>query len=89
MARNGDYYWVLAHVTATFGNNGKIIGYHSNRRCPDRTGIAAVEPVYAQLRDIEMSNDPRTGIEMSMNALVSLLQKNGVNYDEFIFSLIR
>jgi PAS domain S-box-containing protein len=32
MAKNGDHYWVLAHVTPTFGPAGDIIGFHSNRR---------------------------------------------------------
>lgn len=90
MARNGDYYWVLAHVTPTYGKGGEIVGYHSNRRCPDASALATIEPIYASLRQIEMENtDPRAGIEMSMNALVTLLQTNKVSYDEFVFSLIR
>mgnify|MGYP003630471952 CR=1 FL=1 len=35
---NGDHYWVLANVTPTIGRDGKIIGYHSNRRVPRRDG---------------------------------------------------
>lgn len=88
MARNGDHYWVLAHVTPSYGPTGEIVGYHSNRRKPDASGIRAVEPVYAQLRQIEQSHDPRKGIELSMKAFVDLLDKNNVTYDEFIFSLI-
>jgi PAS domain S-box-containing protein len=33
-AKNGDYYWVMAHVTPSYGENEKIIGYHSVRRRP-------------------------------------------------------
>ena len=31
MARNGDHYWVFAHVTPSFDALGGIAGYHSNR----------------------------------------------------------
>ena len=89
MARNGDFYWVLAHVTPTYGPNGQIVGYHSNRRKPDPSAIAVIEPIYAQLRHIEQSNEPKLGMELSLKALVSLLESNKVTYDEFIFSLIR
>lgn len=34
MAKNGDHYWVLAHVSPSFDPRGKLIGYHSNRRSP-------------------------------------------------------
>lgn len=88
MSRNGDFYWVLAHVTPSYDGRGEIIGYHSNRRCPDDAAIAKVEPIYKSLRDIELKNEPRLGIELSMAAFVNLLETNGVTYDEFIFSII-
>jgi PAS domain S-box-containing protein len=37
MAKNGDHYWVFAHVTPTLDAHGNIIGYHANRAA--RTGI--------------------------------------------------
>lgn len=89
MARNGDYYWVLAHVTPTYDSSGQIVGYHSNRRWPDPTSIAAVEPIYRQLCEIENAHEPREGIEKSMQAMIGLLDSNKVTYDEFIFSIIR
>lgn len=90
MARNGDYYWVLAHVTPTYNSRGEIIAFHSNRRFPEPASIGVVEPIYDQLRKIERSeSDPRSGIEKSMAAFVGLLESNKVTYDEFIFSVIR
>jgi PAS domain S-box-containing protein len=32
MARDGNHYWVFAHVTPTLDAEQKIVGYHSNRR---------------------------------------------------------
>jgi PAS domain S-box-containing protein len=46
MAKNGDHYWVFAHVTPSRDAKGTITGYHSNRRKPDPGQIAAVAPLY-------------------------------------------
>jgi len=48
-AKNGDNYWVFAHITPSFDASHKIIGFHSNRRSPRREALAKVTPLYAQL----------------------------------------
>lgn len=87
MARNGDFYWVFAHVTPTYGPRGDIVGYHSNRRSPDRKAIATVEPIYHSLLQIEASHDRREGLERSYAALGEFLTGQGVTYDELVFSI--
>ncbi|MBS1706771.1 MAG: PAS domain-containing protein [Armatimonadetes bacterium] len=88
MARNGDHYWVFAHVTPTFNAAGEIVGYHSNRRCPDRKAVELFEGLYKALRDIENSiPDRRIGLETSFNKVLEILESKGVSYDEFIFSV--
>ena len=90
MAKSGDHYWVLAHVTPSYDAAGKIDGYHSNRRVPDRSAIAAVEPIYRQLLEIEnRAPDRKQGMNEAAAALNDLLKKNGVDYDTFVFSLIQ
>ena len=89
LARTGDFYWVLAHVTPTYGPTGEIIGYHSNRRAPDESALRVIEPIYAQLCQIEKAYDPKVCMDHSLKALVDLLQTNKVTYDEFVFSLIK
>lgn len=88
-SKNGDYYWVFAHVTPTFDANGTIIGYHSNRRTPDRKAIAAIEPIYKKLLDIEASygEDWRAGMNAAVAHLVMTLDTVGKPYDEFVFSI--
>lgn len=87
-ARNGDHYWVLAHVTPTFGANGDIISYHSNRRVPKREAVAKAEALYGELLAIEAAHDDRkAGLQASFQAMVDKLQTAGVPYDEFVFSL--
>src|SRR3546814_12599671 len=49
MAKNGDFYWVLAHVTPSHDLQGRVDGYHSNRRLPGRNALAVIEPLYKRL----------------------------------------
>ena len=88
MAKNGGHYWVHAHVTASKDPNGKIIGYHSNRRCPYPDAIAQVIPLYRQLlQEEQRHSSPETAILASTQMLNDLLASKGVGYDEFVFSL--
>ncbi|MCW8837023.1 MAG: PAS domain-containing protein [Rhodospirillales bacterium] len=88
-AKNGDHYWVNAHVTPSFDSDGKINGYHSNRRTPDRKVLeGAVIPLYqALLAEEQKHADRKEGMEASFSMVVNLLQENGVTYDEWFFSL--
>jgi PAS domain S-box-containing protein len=86
--KNGDHYWVLAHVTPTFDRNGRIIGYHSSRRFPARDAIDAIAPLYKSLIDIERRHHtPREQWEASLPVLVRKLEEIGMSYDQFMFSL--
>jgi len=88
MAKNGDNYWVFAHVTPSFDLGGALVGYHSNRRLPDRSAIEKVAPLYAALLEIENKPDNRkNGLEAATEHLVGLLKSRGLEYDEFVFSL--
>jgi PAS domain S-box-containing protein len=88
MTKNGDHYWVLAHVTPTFDKNGQIIGYHSNRRCPDRSAIDTIRPIYAALLDAERGHATKAeAIAASSKVLADTLAKAGMSYEAFVFSL--
>lgn len=90
LCKNGDHYWVLAHVTPTFNSAGEIVGYHSSRRVPDRSAIDKVVPIYASLKQIEDSNpDWREGMREAGAEMGVLLEKVGMSYDEFAFSLVQ
>lgn len=88
-SKNGDHYWVLAHVTPSRNDQGEIVGYHSNRRVPGRKVLESVIiPLYKKLKDIEDRHENRKdGMNVAFDTLVKLLQEKGVAYDEFIFSL--
>ena len=87
-SKNGDHYWVFAHVTPSFDKNGSIISYHSSRRVPRRDAVDKVIPVYRSLLEIERRHsDSKEGMAASFAAVVDLLTQNKVTYDEFVFSL--
>lgn len=88
-AKNGDHYWVLAHVTPSLDGSGNTVGYHSNRRVPNRKTVdEVIIPTYKELLRIENSLSNRNdGMVASYNYLLKLLKEKGSNYDEFIFSL--
>lgn len=88
LAKTGDHYWVLAHVTPTRDATGKIVAYHSNRRVPDAAAVAAIEPIYRELRQVEeQAPDRKQGMKLAYDALVEKLRSIGKSYDEFILSL--
>lgn len=88
MAKNGNYYWVFAHVTPTLDPSGNLIGYHSSRRKPLASQIEKITPVYALLKDIENKiPNPKEAANASVAALQNLLKEKGSSYDEFVFSV--
>lgn len=88
MARNGDHYWVLAHVTPSYGPGGEMIGYHSNRRKPRAEAVAKAAALYRELRATEEShNNRKEGLAAGCAQLASLLDQEAVTYDRFVLSL--
>ena len=81
-SKNGDYYWVLANVTPSYDNNGKVIGYYSVRRKPTKEAMDVIQPLYRQLLNAEKSG----GVSASEKIVAELLEKNGGRYDKFILS---
>ncbi|MEI6729845.1 MAG: PAS domain-containing protein, partial [Pseudomonadota bacterium] len=88
MAKSGDHYWVLAHVTPSFDAQGNLTGYHSNRRKPEPAQIAKIQPLYSTLLKEEAKyNSSKDGMNASFNLLLNILRDKGISYDEFIFSI--
>lgn len=87
-ARNGDHYWVFAHVTPSHDAHGRLVGYHSNRRVPYADALPKVKALYAELLEIEgRHRDRTTAVQAGFDAVVAKLQAAGVSYDQFVFSL--
>lgn len=88
MCKNGDHYWVFAHVTPTFNNQGDIIGYHSNRRVPEADSIAHVKELYSRLLAEEKKfSDKQSAIDASTKLLTDAMNKSEMQYEEFIWTI--
>jgi PAS domain S-box-containing protein len=89
LCKNGDHYWVLAHVTPSRDSSGEIVGYHSNRRVPDRNILeSTIIPLYGELLAEERRHgDRKGGLQAAREKVSSILTQRGVQYDEFILGL--
>ena len=88
LTKFGDHYWVFAHVTPSFGEDGSIIGFHSNRRAPDRKGVQNAQALYKVLLEEEQRHaDRRKGMLSATELLQSMLADKNVEYDQFVFTL--
>jgi len=73
--KNGDHYWVEAHITP-LRQNGQISGYLSVRRKPGRDQVATAEALYKTVRDGRAKLHPgglmaslkRLGTQLSIKA---------------------
>ena len=89
MSRNGAFYWVFAHVTPSFDNDGKVVGYHSSRRVADRRVLhEVIEPLYRDLLKTEKTQaTAKEGLAASFTQLMNIVKSKAASYDELIFSL--
>ena len=88
-SNNGDHYWVFAHVTPSRDSSGNVVGYHSNRRVPNRAVLNEhIIPLYKNLLSVEQSaSSPKDGLNASYKAVLDLLEENKLGFNEFMFSL--
>lgn len=88
LASDGAHYWVLAHVYPLWASDGTIAGYRSERRVPSRRAVDTVTDLYATLlRTERVAGGGKAGMEASTGQLVSVLQSQGVSYEQFVSSL--
>lgn len=89
LAADGGHYWVLAHVTPSYGADGRIVGYHSNRRRPAPAAVARVVPLYRQLLAEENRHPTaKAAVEASSRLLAELLAAQGASYEDHVWSII-
>ncbi|CAL1125542.1 unnamed protein product [Cladocopium goreaui] len=76
LSKNGDHYWVFAHVTPSFDNQGNITGYHSSRRVPEKAAVDQVVPIYKMLLEKEASYaNWRDGMQAATETLLEHLDQ--------------
>lgn len=88
-ARNGDHYWVFAHVVPDCNpDDGSVLGYHSARRWASPSACASAEAVYARVLAAEARQpSARMAVAAGTAELGRVLASAGVTYDQWVFSL--
>lgn len=87
LAKDGSFYWVFTHISPDFDQRRNIVGYTSVRRCPQRSALAKIEPVYQQMLAAERAAGARDAIAAGTQVLFDLLKQTGMGYEELVFSL--
>ena len=87
LCKDGSFYWVLANVTPSRDDQGRVVGYYSVRRKPNPKAMSVVVPLYKQLLQIEQNAGSREAIPASLTYLQNLLKEKGVSYERFILDL--
>ncbi|MGY1741392.1 MULTISPECIES: PAS domain-containing protein [unclassified Blastococcus] len=89
LAADGASYWVLAHVTPSFGAGGAVVGYHSNRRRPSAGAVDRVRPLYRELLAEERRHPTaRAAVAASSALLTELIARQAASYEDLVWSLI-
>jgi PAS domain S-box-containing protein len=90
-AKNGDHYWVFAHVVPDIDpDTDQIVGYHSARRWADPVACEQAMEVYQALLDVEArERGPKAAVEAGTRALLDVLSGAGISYEQWVFSLGR
>jgi PAS domain S-box-containing protein len=87
LSADGGFYWVFATMSPSFDSAGKVIGYYSVRRAPERAGVKAIEVIYQQMLAEEVSVAREMQPEASLKWLKQLLDAKGMSYADFVLSL--
>ena len=89
LAADGAHYWVLAHVTPTYGPRGEVVGYHSSRRVPAAGAIAEVRPLYERLLAEERRHpNAKAAVAAGTSLLDQLVAERAGSYEDLIWSVI-
>ena len=84
------HYWVFAHVTPSYDPAGQLVGYHSNRRVPERDAVVEAAALYSTLCEVEARYPkPADAIAAGMEEFAGRLGRIGQSYDQFVWGLTR
>lgn len=89
LAKSGACYWVFAHVTPSYSKDGQIIGFHSNRRVPERRILdEVIIPLYAEvLREEAKHRNGKEALAAGFRYLLDFVSARKMTYEELVFSL--
>jgi len=79
LCKNGEFYWVFAHVRVATNLDGSFRNYVSTRKTMSPAARAIIEPLYKQLVEAESMGN----MDESLKLLEAFLHNNGETLDTF------
>ena len=87
ICNDGSFYWVIANITPSFDYTGKVVGYFSVRRQPNKQLVAIFSDLYKKMIIEEnRHSDAKKSIAASTQILTNFIAQQGVSYNEFVLS---
>jgi PAS domain S-box-containing protein len=86
LAKDGSFYWVLANVTPSYDDNGRLVGYFSVRRKPKDEGVRYFTDLYRTMLAAEQRAGAHDAIPASTKILNDLLAEKGTTYEQLVLS---
>lgn len=86
LAKDGSYYWVVANVTPSYDNSGRVVGYFSVRRKPNEEGVRYFTDLYRAMLAAEQRAGTHDAIPASKKILDDLLAESRTTYDQLVLS---
>ncbi|MCH9814421.1 MAG: PAS domain-containing protein [Epsilonproteobacteria bacterium] len=84
LAKDGRYYWVLAHFKIHNNQNNYEVGnYYAYRYAAPKTGVVEIEKLYKKLLEIEKQR----GVEASKKYFVGFLEERAQSYEAYLNEL--
>ena len=85
LSKNGDHYWVVTDFDIKRDKEGNTRHYLAFRQAAPKHVVAAIEPLYAKLLEIEEKH----GMDASVEYFEGYLEEKRMNYDQFIEQLAK
>ena len=79
LSKNGNFYWVFAHVRVATNPDGSFRNYVSTRKGMSSTAKAVIAPLYKEL----LAAEENGGMDASLSLLETFLKENGASLATF------
>ena len=83
LAKNGDYYWVIADFKIVEDENGNVEAIYARRKAVPQKVKDKITPIYAVLNELEKN----TGVAASEAYFNGKLEDAGMTYNSFILNM--
>jgi len=87
LSADGSYYWVFATMTPSYDAGGRVIGYYSVRRAPDRTAVKTMEEFYRRMLAEEARVPTSAQPDASLTLFNQMLSEQGISYANFMLTI--